>query len=273
MQIDWVTVAAQIVNFLVLVWLLQRVLYRPLSRALKARAEEVSRSLREAEAARETAEAEAEAHRRALRTFEDERHARLEALEAEAETLRAEMTGQARGEIAKRRAAWRAQLEDEKAAFLQHLRRRAGAAFVTLVRRALAEMADEDLVDRMARVFARRLSTLDPEERAHLKSSAGREGAPQVRTSFPLSAEAQAVVADAVGRVLEQEVEIDFREEPALECGIVLAIGPRHVGWTLGEHLDALERDVAGILDVGSDPEDAEPENLGSDDAGPGDTA
>ncbi|MER2603590.1 MAG: F0F1 ATP synthase subunit B, partial [Candidatus Competibacter phosphatis] len=29
MQIDWFTVAAQIVNFLLLVWLLKRFLYRP----------------------------------------------------------------------------------------------------------------------------------------------------------------------------------------------------------------------------------------------------
>ena len=38
MQIDWITIVAQIVNFLVLVWLLNRVLYRPLSRALDERA-------------------------------------------------------------------------------------------------------------------------------------------------------------------------------------------------------------------------------------------
>ena len=154
MQIDWVTVAAQIVNFLVLVWLLQRVLYRPLTRALKAREEEVNRSLREAEAARETAEVEAEAHRDALRALEDTRHARLAAVAEEAEALRAEMTETARGELAERRTAWQAQLEHEKAAFLDRLRRRAGEAFVTLARRALADMADEDLVDRIARVFA-----------------------------------------------------------------------------------------------------------------------
>jgi F-type H+-transporting ATPase subunit b len=251
MQIDWVTVAAQIVNFLVLIWLLQRVLYRPLSRALKARADQVSRSLREAEAARGSAEAEAEAHRRALQAFEDERHARLEALEAETEALRIEMTEKSRSEIAKRRAAWQSQLEDEKAAFLDRLRRRAGAAFVTLVRRALAEMADEDLVDRIARVFARRLFTLDPEERAQLQSTAGREGPPRVLASFPLSTESRRMVGDAVRQTLERDVEINFREEATLECGIVLEIGPRHVGWTLGEHLDALERDVDGILDAG----------------------
>ena len=37
MQIDWITVAAQIVNFLVLVWILQRLLYRPVTRAMARR--------------------------------------------------------------------------------------------------------------------------------------------------------------------------------------------------------------------------------------------
>lgn len=256
MQIDWVTVAAQIVNFLVLVWLLQRVLYRPLTRALQAREDEVSRSLREAEAARETAETEAEAHRRALRVLEDERHARLKAVEDEVEVLRAEMTEKARGKLAERRADWQAQLEDEKAAFLDRLRRRAGEAFIALARRALAEMADEDLVDRIAHVFARRLSALDRDEKKHLISAAGREETLSIRSSFPLSPAARTLVAEAVGGVLEREVNIDFREEPGLECGVVLAIGSRHVGWTLGEHLDALEADVARLLDVRADPGD-----------------
>ena len=254
MQIDWVTVAAQIVNFLVLVWLLQRVLYRPLTRALKAREDEVSRSLREAESAKETARTEAEAHRHALRELEDSRSARLAAVEEEAARLHAEMTKKARGELAKRRAAWQAQLEDEKSAFLDRLRRRAGEAFVTLARRALADMADEDLVDRIARVFARRLSALDPEEQKHLKSAARREEAPLILSSFPLSPEAQALIAEAVRHAVERHVDIDFRDEAGLECGVVLAIGSRHVGWTLGEHLDALEDDVARLLEARADP-------------------
>lgn len=254
MQIDWVTVAAQIVNFLVLVWLLQRVLYRPLTRALKAREEEVNRSLREAESARQTAEAEAEAHRHALKVLESERQAHLKAVEEEAESLRVEMTREAHGELAQRRAGWQAQLEDEKAAFLDRLRRRAGEAFITLARRALAEMADEDLVDRIAKVFGRRLSALDIDEKKRLRSAAAREEILSIRSSFPLSAMARTLVSEAVRDVLEREVSIDFREEPDLECGVVLAIGSRHVGWTLGEHLDALEADVSRLLDTRAGP-------------------
>ena len=69
------------------------------------------------------------------------------------------------------------------------------------------------------------------------------------------SPEARALVAEAVGRVLQKDVEVDFREDPELECGIVLVIGSRHIGWTLGEYLDALENDVAGLLDARADPE------------------
>jgi F-type H+-transporting ATPase subunit b len=49
-------------------------------------------------------------------------------------------------------------------------------------------------------------------------------------------------------------VEIDFREETDLKCGVVLAIGSHHVGWTLGEHLDALEEDVGHLLAATGDP-------------------
>ena len=255
MQFDWVTVAAQIVNFLILVWLLQRVLYRPLTRALKEREAEVQRTLREAEAARDRADAEAEAHREALLALENARAARMAAAKTEAEALRAEMTETIRGELAERRASWHAQLEEEKAAFLDRLRRRAGEAFVTLARNVLLEMADEDLVDRIARVFTRRLASLDAEDLEHLQSAANGAETPLILSSFPLSQETRTLVADAVERVLHKGVTVDFREEADLECGIVLAVGSRHIGWTLGEHLDALEKDVAGLLDARTDPE------------------
>ena len=60
MQIDWLTVAAQIVNFLVLVWLLQRFLYRPITEAMARREDRIATRLAEAKDARAKVEAEAE---------------------------------------------------------------------------------------------------------------------------------------------------------------------------------------------------------------------
>ena len=59
MELDWLTVAAQIVNFLVLVWLLQHFLYAPITKAMSHREERIEERLADARKSREEAEAEA----------------------------------------------------------------------------------------------------------------------------------------------------------------------------------------------------------------------
>ncbi len=49
MLIDWFTVVAQIVNFLILVWLLKRFLYKPILDALDAREKKIAKELADAD--------------------------------------------------------------------------------------------------------------------------------------------------------------------------------------------------------------------------------
>ena len=55
MLIDWFTVGAQALNFIVLVWLMKRFLYRPVLDAIAAREQRIAQQL--AEAATQMAEA------------------------------------------------------------------------------------------------------------------------------------------------------------------------------------------------------------------------
>ena len=57
MSIDWITVVAQIANFLVLVWLLKRFLYRPILDGIDAREAEITRRMAEAGEAQKKAQA------------------------------------------------------------------------------------------------------------------------------------------------------------------------------------------------------------------------
>lgn len=250
MQIDWIIVAAQVVNFLILVWLLNRVLFRPLMRAMNERAEAVRQQLAQTEAAQARAQAAEADHRAAIRALEAVREDRLAAIETEAQTLHEILTREARAEIAAHRTAWGRQLEEEKSAFLDRLRQRAGEAFVTLARHALAEMSDSDLVDQIARVFVRRLAGLDPEERARLAALAAAGERVEILSTFDLSPPTRALVAEDLARILDlgDAFQPVFRAEPDLECGVLLTVGSRHVGWTLGEHLDAFEGDIAQLL-------------------------
>ena len=250
MQIDWITVAAQIVNFLLLVLLLRWALYRPLTRALAARAEAVTQRVREAETARAEAEAAATAHYEATLALEQEREARLERAEQEAEAKRGKLVEEAKAELAARRAAWQAQLQDEKEAFLDRLRHRAGEGFVRMARNILAEMADQDLTDRMAQTFASRLGGLGAEDRARLREAARGGKQPEILSSLPLTEAARGAVTAAVGDLLGERVAPVFAEEADLSCGLVLRLDSQRVGWTIAEHLDRFAEEVEQLLDA-----------------------
>jgi F-type H+-transporting ATPase subunit b len=248
MQIDWVTVAAQIVNFIILIWLLQRFLYRPLTRALKAREEEVSRRLEDAERARLQAEAEAKSHSQAILEFEQQRENRLKDTAAEAEALRARLLSEAHVEQETLREKWRSQLEDEKGAFVEKLRRKAGESFANMARSILLEMADTELVERMASVFSRRLAGLEPEAKSQLKAAAKQAGRVQIASSFPLGEKSRTQLSQQIAEIAGADASVGFRHDPSLECGLVLQAGSRRAAWTLGEYLDLFEDDIARLF-------------------------
>ena len=60
MLIDWFTVIAQIVNFLVLVYLLKRFLYKPIIKAMDGREQRIAGRLEEADKREEEARQELE---------------------------------------------------------------------------------------------------------------------------------------------------------------------------------------------------------------------
>ncbi len=252
MAIDWVTVAAQLVNFLVLVWLLERLLYRPVTRSLEARAEAVRARLDAAETAR--AEAEREAGRLAERraAFEADREDRRREMLGEIEDERARLAEEARAAVAEERRDWERRDEEERAAFLARLRLRAAEAMARLSRRALDDLADETLERRMAAVFLRRVAGLDAEARADLAAAA--QGGARLVSAFPLPEETERELRAALAEALGEGTEIAVATDPDLGCGLRLEAGSRRLGWTVSGYLDALEAEMAEAVSEGAAP-------------------
>ena len=72
MQFDWTTFALEMVNFLVLVWLLKRFFYKPLRTAIESRRASVESTLQAAETARREAAAMKEQYENRLALWQDE---------------------------------------------------------------------------------------------------------------------------------------------------------------------------------------------------------
>ena len=97
MLIDWFTVIAQILNFLLLVVLLKHFLYGPILAAMDTRQQTIAQQLEEAKAAKREAEHEAEVHREKSLRVDIDRQALLAQAKIEAEEQRKALITQARG--------------------------------------------------------------------------------------------------------------------------------------------------------------------------------
>ena len=257
MQIDWFTFGAQIANFLILVWLLRRFLYGPITSAMAEREQRIADQFEEARQKQEEAEAQIAEYHRKQEELETAREERLAEVEAAARERRREMIEEARAEVDRLDEQWTDALRRERADFLQELTRRVGREMLDLIRRALHDLADADLERRLVRVFLDHLRDLEA-SRAEALTEAVRTHPEDVlvRTAFDLDEEQRRALTDTLRAVTDVEAEPSFEREADLGLGVEIRAGGHKVAWSLDSYVARLEERVRARLDdeIGASP-------------------
>jgi F-type H+-transporting ATPase subunit b len=244
--INWFTVAAQIVNFLILVALLKHFLYGPIVAAMTAREGRIAAQLTAAQQKRQEAEQEEASLRQKIREIEEQRQEMLTEAERQTDAHKKELFSQARQEMEQIRQKWAASLTREKETFLQNLKQRLAQEVVAITRRALQEMGNLELEQRLTEVFLDRLRQLAPEEQTAIRESAQETGGELlVTTAFELSEEIRQKIATQVQEQFGRDLALRFATSGELLAGIELLTSSRKLAWSLGSFLDSLEEDLS----------------------------
>jgi len=251
--VDWQTILWQVLNFLVLVWLLKKLLYGRIIKAMDEREATIAGRLRDAERKRQDAEAEAARYRQQQAELDAQRGALMAEAKQQADATRAALIQEARREVDALETRWRETIERQRTAFLQDLRQRATRETFAIARRVLADLADTELEARIVKVFLARLEALPDEDWQALADSV-RDGDAEepelvVRSVFELPDErrgqVEAMVRDHVGEGIALRFEQAF--DPL--CGIELRGEGRKVAWTVEHYLGGLEESFADALE------------------------
>lgn len=263
MEINWITVAAQIVNFLVLVWLLKRFLYGPITRAMARREEAIEERLEDARQAREAAEAKQRELDGKLAELEERREDELAAARREADELRSKLEAEARETVDEKRQAWLAELDEDRGEFIGDLRTKIRGAFQDVAQSALADLAGSDLSERMAAALTAQLDDLDAHDRKKLAEGARESGRIVVESGSPLGEEARENLRRALHEQVEREIEVAFEDAGDDFVGIRVRAHSATVEWSMDEYLDRFFEDLASHF-----PARSEKAGAGSNDAG-----
>ncbi|WP_020680878.1 F0F1 ATP synthase subunit delta [Marinobacterium rhizophilum] len=262
MLINWFTVGAQLLNFLILVWLMKRFLYRPILDAIDAREKRIAAELAGAAAKQAEAEQARDELRRKDESFDQQRATLLsqavDAAQEERQRLLEEARKAADSLSVKRREA----LSQEQQHLSDELARRTRDEVFAIVRKALADLAGIGLEARMSEVFVQRLRDLDSATRDHLVSSLTPGSDPVlVRSAFDLPPPQRSAIQAALEDLFAAEIQVRFETAPQLINGIELSVNGRKLGWSITDYLAAMEKSVGELLTVSAGP-DAEPAAL-----------
>lgn len=250
MLIDPVTVLAQIVNFLILVLLLKRFLYGPMTRAMTQRQQTIAAQLQRAEQQETLARQEATRLAQMQQDFAAHHDQRVAQLRAELDEQRLTLLEQAKAEVAAAKRRWQLGLEQEKGAVLQRFQQQAIAVLTQTLRRALEDLATAQLEGQMVETFLERLGTL-PETEQRVLQAALRHPA-KIYSSCPLEVAAQQRIIPVLQAIAgelpaAQPLELTFEVESALGCGIALCVGGYTLDWNVAHYLHDLEQHLAAL--------------------------
>jgi len=249
MLIDWFTIVAQALNFLILVWLLKRFLYKPILNAIDAREKLIARELADADTKKAEAQKERDEFQKKNQEFDQQRAGLLtkatDDAKAEGQRLLEEVRKTADALSVKRQEA----LTMEAQNLNQAINRFTQKEVFAIARKALGDLATVSLEERMGEVFDRRLRELNGQTKTALGEALKKNSAPAlVRSTFDLPAEQRAAIQNALNETFSAEIHLRFETAPDLVSGIELTTNGQKVGWSIADYLASLEKGVGELL-------------------------
>jgi len=214
------TLLFQTVNFLVLAWLLQRLLYKPALKVMARRREETARVLSDAEKARTEAQAALAAVDNERAAMEQQFSATLRERDVEAEKVRTEMLDRAHREAEAYAANERKRLDEERDATMRELREIAGDLAVRLASALLKDARPDGISGVFLDRAVRHLEQLPAAQLAGLREQVA--GAPlRVVTSPSLDETSKSVWRGKLQRTTGC-AGVEFASDDSLLAGVEL---------------------------------------------------
>ncbi|MDR3126515.1 MAG: hypothetical protein LBT92_02695 [Rickettsiales bacterium] len=247
MGVDWTTVALQIVNFLVALWILNRYLFRPVMAGMARRDEAVRKRLSSAQRALKDAEGE----KIRLGREYDALHSRRERILAEQKRMtEAEQSRILKGfdaDISRRRDAFEMELLAEREALRRAAATAVGRVLVATAAEALRDLAGVDLQSAMIRRFASLAEKGDLDGVTELRAAIRRHGRLSAATPFGLKDSDRRILSGAIAHITA--VRPSFVVDASRAGGIVLSSGSTELVFGLEGYMEGIGERLDRELD------------------------
>jgi len=247
MELSWSTFLLEIINFLVLVWILKHFLYQPVLKVIAKRRGEIDDQLDESRRLQAEAGQLKTDYENRLEDWDKERQRLRDKLARELEAQRAQQLEALHADLDAERekarvAETRRQADAARETELQALRQ--GSRFAA---RLLGEAAGPELEARLADMLLDELGKISGERADAIRRQWGEPPTSiRVESAFPLGEERQRRLESGLKTLLELDLPVNFEQNPGLLAGLQITVGAWVMQFDLRDELQGF----AGFSDA-----------------------
>lgn len=234
MELNWSTFVLEIINFLVLVWILKHFLYKPVLEVIARRRAAIDKTLTDAKTLHVDAQKLQEQYTSRFADWEQERQQRRETLDQELEAQRARKLAELQDALKQEREKTRVTESRRQQDVMHKVEEKAllqGARFAT---RLLEQATGPELEARLVDMVINGLNELPTERIASLRNSYGKPAENIVVSSvYPIVDDQRKRLEQALTKTIGPNMPLKFEEDSELLAGVCITIG----AWVMGANL------------------------------------
>lgn len=226
MELDWTTFILELLNFVVLIWILNRFLYRPVMNVIAQRKAVIQKTLSEAETTRSEAQALQGQYENRLTEWEQEREKARAHLRDEVSAERNRLLADLRAELDQEREKAAAVEQRRLKEFTQQAEATAIAQGGAFASRLLSRLGGPELERKIIDIVRQDLPNLPHDQMEAIRAASAMIGLPmKVTSAYPLDTAQRELLCHACRTLAGRDVVCEFLEDRPLIAGLRISFG------------------------------------------------
>ena len=238
MEFNTTTFILEIINFLILIWILQRLFYKPLLEIIAKRKQHIDQSLEEAKKLHDEAEEQRRLYENRQQLWEQEKKAAQAELNQQFELERNAQLGKIRSEIEQERQKAKVTLTRQQEEFQLQAEKQAlenGARFASLI---LQQAVVPEVEHRLVAMLMDDLNALPEVAKASLQATDTKKPLlVKVTSAYPLATDLIQQLEQKLGQLITRPMSFQYQQDSALIAGIRIDIGAWVLHANVGQEL------------------------------------
>lgn len=234
MELNWSTFVLEIINFIILVWILKRFLYKPVLNIVARRKAEIEQTLNEATHLHNDADTLRNQYENRLHEWDQEKQHARDKLKGEIEKERAKLLQELQDSIDKERERRHVREQQQIQTAVEKAEETALTLGAQFASKLLKSVTGPEIEARLIELLITELGNLSQDSLKKLRADWGENNYEvSIVTAYPLNDSQCQQIQKALKLITQRTLSFLYKQDSDLVAGIFISIG----AWTLSANL------------------------------------